>query len=167
MQRNQGGLKIGPKASNQMTKSNKLEYSNEALYNILDDVKTIALVGASPKPERASYEVMAFLQERGYRIIPINPVIAGQTLLGETVYASLNDIPDAFDMVEIFRNSAAAGEITKEALSLEPVHQPKVIWMQLEVINKEAAALAEAKGITVIMDRCPKQVIKQRLIIEA
>lgn len=148
-----------------MTESNKLEYSNEALYDILDNVKTIALVGASPKPERASYEVMAFLQARNYRIIPVNPVIAGQTLLGETVYASLNDIPDSFDMVEIFRNSEAAGEITKEVLSLDESKQPKVIWMQLNVINHEAAALAVSKGITVIMDRCPKQITEQRLAV--
>ncbi len=149
-----------------MTKNNTLEYTNETLYDILDNVKTIALVGASPKPERSSYEVMEFLQQHGYRIIPVNPVIAGQTLLGETVYASLNDIPDAFDMVEIFRNSEAAGEITKEALSLEPERQPKVIWMQLEVINQEAATLAESKGIKVIMDRCPKQVTEKRLVAE-
>jgi uncharacterized protein len=149
-----------------MTESNKLEYSNKALYDILDNVKTIALVGASPKPERASYEVMEFLQERGYRIIPVNPVIAGQTLLGETVYASLNDIPDSFDMVEIFRNSEAAGDITKEALALNAPKQPKVIWMQLKVINHEAAELAESKGIKIIMDRCPKQVTEKRLATE-
>ena len=150
-----------------MTESNELEYSNERLYDILDNVKTIALVGASPKPERSSYEVMKFLQEHGYRVIPVNPVIAGKTLLGETVYASLNDIPDSFDMVEIFRNSEAAGEITKEALSLDVSKQPKVIWMQLEIINHEAATLAESKGITVIMDRCPKQVTEKRLVAEA
>jgi len=149
-----------------MSESNALEYSNETLYNILDSVKTIALVGASPKPERASYEVMEFLQEHNYRVIPVNPVIAGQILLGETVYASLNDIPDTFDMVDIFRNSKAAGDITKEALSLKSERQPKVIWMQLEVINKEAAELAEPKDIKVIMDRCPKQVIEKRLITE-
>jgi len=149
-----------------MTESNKLEYSNEALYDMLDNVKTIALVGASPKPERASYEVMEFLQERGYRIIPVNPVIAGEILLGETVYASLNDIPDSFDMVEIFRNSEAAGEIIKEALALDAPRQPKLIWMQLKVINHEAATLAESEGVKVIMDRCPKQVIEKRLIAE-
>jgi predicted CoA-binding protein len=145
-----------------MTEYNTLEYSNETLYDILNNVKTIALVGASPKPERASYEVMAFLQARNYRIIPVNPVIAGQTLLGEVVYASLDDIPISFDMVEIFRNSEAAGEITKEVLSLDTSKQPNVIWMQLNVINKEAAALAESKGITVIMDRCPKQLINKK-----
>ena len=149
-----------------MTESNTLEYSNKVLYDILDTVKTIALVGASPKPERASYEVMEFLQERGYRVIPVNPVIAGQTLLGETVYASLDDVPDAFDMVDIFRNSEAAGDITKETLALNASKQPKVIWMQLEVINHEAAELAKSKGIKVIMDRCPKQVTEKRLATE-
>ena len=147
-----------------MAKNNKPEYSNEVLYNILDTVKTIALVGASSKPERASYEVMAFLQAHGYRVIPVNPVIAGQSLLGETVYASLDDIPDSFDMLEIFRNSDAAGEITKEALALNESKQPKVIWMQLKIINHEAAKLAKSKGITVIMDRCPKQIIKEQVI---
>lgn len=142
-----------------MTVNIHTTYTDAYLQEVLDTVNTIALVGASPKPERDSYEVMAFLQKHNYRIIPVNPVIAGQTLLGETVYASLGDIPCEIDMVEIFRNSEAAGEICREAVTIHP----KVIWMQLGVINHEAAEFAEAQGITVIMDRCPKQQIQKQL----
>ncbi len=129
-------------------------YPNETIRDILQSVKTIALVGASASPARPSWIVMKYLAERGYRVIPVNPGLAGQDLLGERVYASLADIPHPVDMVEIFRNSEAAGPLTDEALALDPL--PKVLWMQLSVRNDEAAARAEAKGVTVIMDRCPK-----------
>jgi predicted CoA-binding protein len=97
---------------------------------------------------------MKYLLDKGYDVIPVNPGLAGQTLLGQTVYAALKDIPKPVDMVDIFRNSEAAGPITDEALSLSP--RPKVIWMQLSVRNDDAASRAEAEGVQVVMDRCPK-----------
>jgi predicted CoA-binding protein len=97
---------------------------------------------------------MKYLLDKGYDVIPVNPGLAGQTLLGQTVYATLKDIPRPVDMVDIFRNSEAAGPITDEALSLSP--RPKVIWMQLSVRNDDAASRAEAAGVQVVMNRCPK-----------
>ena len=129
-------------------------YSNSLIRDILKSVKRIALVGASSNEARPSWIVTKYLLDRGYDVIPVNPGLAGQILLGKTVYGSLKDIPGAIDMVEIFRNSEAAGPITDEALTLDPL--PKVIWMQLSVRNDEAAVRAEAKGVTVIMNRCPK-----------
>ncbi len=129
-------------------------YSAEYIRNILKTVKTVALVGASNNTVRPSYFVMQYLLGKGYAVIPVNPGLAGQQLLGQTVHATLKDIPTPIDMVDIFRNSEAAGPITDEALKLEP--NPKVIWMQLSVRNDEAAAKAEAAGIEVVMDRCPK-----------
>ncbi len=129
-------------------------YDDALIRRILREVKTIALVGASANEARPSWIVTKYLLDRGYDVIPVNPGLAGQTLLGKTVYGSLKDIPGPIDMVEIFRNSEAAGPITDEALSLAPL--PKVIWMQLSVRNDEAAAKAEARGVTVIMNRCPK-----------
>lgn len=129
-------------------------YSPDYIRDILRNVKTIALVGASANEVRPSYFVMKYLLDKGYEVIPVNPGLAGQTLLGRTVYASLNDIPVPVDMVDIFRNSEAAGPITDEALALDP--KPKVIWMQLSVRNDAAAARAEAAGLKVVMDRCPK-----------
>lgn len=129
-------------------------YPNDYIRGILNSVKTIALVGASANPARPSWIVTKYLLERGYDVIPVNPGIAGTELLGKKVYGSLAEIPGPIDMVEIFRNSEAAGPITDEALALDPL--PKVIWMQLSVRNDEAAARAEAKGIKVVMDRCPK-----------
>ncbi len=129
-------------------------YPNDYLRGILQSVKTIALVGASQNPARPSWIVTKYLLERDYKVIPINPGLAGGELLGQKVYGSLSDVPEPIDMVEIFRNSEAAGPITAEALALDPL--PKVIWMQLSVRNNAAAALAEAKGIKVVMDRCPK-----------
>ena len=124
------------------------------LRDILTGVKTIAVVGWSPKPDRASHGVAAFLRRKGFRVIPVNPGQAGQDSgLGEVVRASLAEAGPV-DMVDIFRNSEAAGPIVDEALKLDP--PPKVIWMQLSVRNDEAAAKAEAKGLTVIMNRCPK-----------
>lgn len=129
-------------------------YDDALIRRILREVKTVALVGASANEARPSWIVTKYLLDRGYDVIPVNPGLAGQTLLGKTVYGSLKDIPQPVDMVEIFRNSEAAGPITDEALALVPL--PKVIWMQLSVRNDEAAAKAEAKGVTVIMNRCPK-----------
>ncbi len=129
-------------------------YPDQYIRDILKDVKTIALVGASNNPARPSWIVTKYLVERGYDVIPINPGWAGREILGRLVYARLKDVPRPIDMVEIFRNSRDAGPITDEALSLEPL--PKVIWMQLSVRNDEAAARAEARGVKVVMDRCPK-----------
>lgn len=129
-------------------------YSADYIRDILQNVKTIALVGASSNEVRPSYFVMKYLIDKGYEVIPVNPGLAGQMLLGQTVYAALKDIPKPIDMVDIFRNSEAAGPITDEALALDP--PPKVIWMQLSVRNDEAAARAEAAGLRVVMDRCPK-----------
>ena len=129
-------------------------YPDSLIRQILKSVKRIALVGASANEARPSWIVTKYLIDRGYDVIPVNPGLAGQTILGKTVYATLKDIPGPVDMVEIFRNSEAAAPITDEALALDPL--PKVIWMQLSVRNDEAAARAEAKGVTVIMNRCPK-----------
>jgi predicted CoA-binding protein len=133
---------------------NHENYSPDVIRNILQTVKTIALVGASANEVRPSYFVMKYLIDKGYDVIPVNPGLAGQQILGQTVYASLGDIPKPVDMVDIFRNSDAAGPITDEALALSP--KPRVIWMQLSVRNDEAAARAEAAGLQVIMNRCPK-----------
>jgi predicted CoA-binding protein len=129
-------------------------YPDALIQGLLRSVKSIALVGFSNNSARPSYFVTKYLIERGYTLYPVNPGLAGQTYFGATVYASLADIPHPIDMVEIFRNSEAAGPITDEALALDPL--PKVLWMQLSVRNDEAAARAEAKGLTVIMNRCPK-----------
>jgi predicted CoA-binding protein len=129
-------------------------YAPDLIRSILQSVKTIALVGASANEVRPSYFVMKYLIDKGYEVIPVNPGLAGQQILGQTVYASLGDIPKPVDMVDIFRNSDAAGPITDEALALSP--KPNVIWMQLSVRNDEAAARAEAAGLRVVMNRCPK-----------
>ena len=127
-------------------------YSDVYILRILDSIRTIAMVGASDLWNRPSYFAMKYLKEKGYRVIPVNPRAAGQEILGERAYASLAEIPDPVDMVDIFRNSAAAGPIVDEAIPL----RPKVIWMQLGVRNDEAARRAEAAGIKVVMNRCPK-----------
>ena len=129
-------------------------YPDDYVRRILKGVKTIALVGASNNPARPSWIVTKYLSERGYDVIPINPGLAGQEILGLKVYGSLAEVPRPIDMVEIFRNSQAAGPITDQALALDPL--PKVIWMQLSVRNDEAAARAEAQGVEVVMNRCPK-----------
>jgi predicted CoA-binding protein len=129
-------------------------YSDSAIRGILNTVKTIAMVGASDKTNRPSYFAFKYLLERGYRMIPVNPGQAGQTMLGQKIYARLADIPEPIDMVDIFRGSQYALAIVREALALEP--RPRVIWMQLGVRNDEAAALAEASGLQVVMNRCPK-----------
>tara|TARA_R110000850_G_scaffold199610_2_gene325785 strand:- start:450 stop:857 length:408 start_codon:yes stop_codon:yes gene_type:complete len=133
--------------------------SKQELLSLLSTVKTIALVGASQKTHRPSYEVMQFLQEKGFKIFPVNPVLAGQTILNEHVYASLDDLPEKVDMVDIFRNSEAAGETCAEVLALAKEKQPKIVWMQIGVINEEAAKKLRENGFTVVMDECPKQLL--------
>lgn len=129
-------------------------YQDDHIRSILDRVKTIAMVGASPNWNRPSYFAMTYLQGKGYRVIPVNPRAAGQEILGESCHASLSDVPVPIDMVDVFRSSEAAAEVVDEALALP--HRPAVIWMQLGVRNDAAAAKAEAAGLTVIMNRCPK-----------
>jgi predicted CoA-binding protein len=120
---------------------------------VLTETRTIALVGWSPKPDRPSHRVAAFLKAQGYRVIPVNPGQAGQIALGETVRASLAEIGEAVDMVDIFRRSEEAGAVVDEALAVLP--GLKAVWMQLGVVDAAAAARAEAAGVTAVMDRCP------------
>ncbi len=133
-----------------------LSYTNAYLLAVLDQARVIAMVGASPNWNRPSFFAMKYLQEKGYRVIPVNPRAAGQTILGESCYATLSDVPDRFDMVDIFRASDAAGAIVDEAIALKDQKGIRVVWMQLGVRNDAAAARAEAAGLTVVMDRCPK-----------
>jgi uncharacterized protein len=129
-------------------------YPDIYIRGILNTVKTIAMVGISPKDNRPSYFAFKYLKERGYRMIPVNPGQAGKEILGEKVYAKLTDIPEPVDMVDVFRGSKYAPGIVAEALEMKP--RPRVIWMQLTVRNDEAAAAAEAAGMKVVMNRCPK-----------
>lgn len=131
-------------------------YTNAELLSILQSVKTIAMVGASAKWQRPSFFAMKYLQQKGYRVLPINPGLAGQEILGETVYASLADTPGPYEMVDVFRNSEAALGVTQEAIALAAEKGITTVWMQLGVVNEEAAALARDAGLTVVMDRCPK-----------
>jgi uncharacterized protein len=131
-------------------------YSDDYVRGILRRCRTIAMVGASPKWVRPSFFAMKYLQAKGYRVIPVNPAAAGQEILGETVFGSLDAVPEKFDMVDIFRNSEAAGAIVDEAIALFQAKEIDTIWMQLGVINAEAALRAETAGLNVIMDRCPK-----------
>lgn len=125
---------------------------DDGIRTLLTEARTIALVGASDRPDRASYGVMAYLQQRGYRVIPVNPQITGEHLHGEFVFRDLDQIGEPIDIVDIFRNSAAAGEAVDAAIAAGA----KAVWMQLGVVNAEAAARAEAAGLQVVMDRCPK-----------
>ena len=127
-------------------------YSDEYLRGILGQVRVIAMVGASPHWNRPSYFAMKYLQEKGYRVIPVNPQAAGQEILGERAYADLAEVTDPVDMVDIFRRSEAAGPLVDQAIA----KGAKVVWMQLGVRNDEAAAKAEAAGLRVVMNRCPK-----------
>lgn len=118
---------------------------------LLEGARTIAMIGASDRPERPSYEVMATLQAHGYRVIPVNPQIAGEHIHGEYIFHDLAQIGVPIDIVDIFRNSAAAGEAVDAAIAAGA----KAVWMQLGVVNEAAAARAEAVGLNVVMDRCP------------
>lgn len=122
------------------------------LTDILTSVKTIAMIGASDRPDRPSYGVMKFLQDHGYRVIPVNPAITGEHVHGEYIWRELSQIGEPIDMVDIFRRSQDAGEAVDQAIAAGA----KVVWMQLGVVNEAAAARAEAAGLKVVMDRCPK-----------
>ncbi len=129
-------------------------YDDSYIRGILNTVKTIAMVGISPKDNRPSYFAFKYLLERGYHMIPVNPGQAGKDILGQKVYARLADIPEPIGMVDIFRGSQFAMGVVQEALALKP--KPQVIWMQLTVRDDQAAKLAEDAGIKVVMNRCPK-----------
>lgn len=133
-------------------------YSDTYIKAILDEVKTVAMVGASANTVRPSYFVLKYLLSKGYEVWPINPGQAGKEILGKTVYASLDGLPGVPDMVDIFRNSEAAAEIVDDIIASKDKRGglPKVIWMQLTVQHEEAAKRAEDAGIKVVMDRCPK-----------
>ena len=138
-------------------------YDPAYIRGILQSVKIIAMVGASDKTVRPSHGVMKFLLGQGYEVIPVNPRLAGQRLLGQKVYAALKDIPVPTDMIDVFRNSQAAGGVVDEALALDL--KPKVIWMQLSVRDVKAAARAEALGIKVVMNRCPAIELRAQAIV--
>src|SRR5215471_10889464 len=144
------------KGADRLQMSDHDHYPDGLLRKVLGSVRTIAMVGASPDWHKASSFAMKYLQSKGYRVIPVNPRAAGRSILGETCYARLADIPQdetgRIDMVDVFRNSAAAGPLADEAIAIGA----QVLWMQLGVRNDAAAARAEAAGLTVIMNRCPK-----------
>ena len=126
--------------------------SNEDIADLLSNAKTIALVGASDRPDRPSYGVMKYLQDHGYRVIPVNPQITGEHVHGEFIWRELAQIGEPIDIVDIFRKSEDAGEIVDQAIAVGA----KAVWMQLGVIDHEAAARAETAGLKVVIDRCPK-----------
>jgi predicted CoA-binding protein len=129
-------------------------YPDTYIRGILNTVKSIAMVGVSPKDNRPSYFAFKYLLERGYRMIPVNPGQAGKDILGQKVYGKLADIPEPVDMVDVFRASQYAPAVVEDALAMK--QRPSVVWMQLGVRNDAAAAKAEAAGLKVVMNRCPK-----------
>lgn len=133
-----------------------LHYADHVIREVLRQTHTIAVVGASPSPMRASNFVMKYLQEKGYRVIPINPFAAGQEIHGQRVYASLREVPGPVEMVDVFRSSAGAGEAVDEAIALKDRLGIRSVWLQLGVRNEQAARRASTAGLEVIMDRCTK-----------
>lgn len=135
-----------------MSESELLSQMDEVVIKVLNQSKVIALVGASPKPERASFRVMNYLLARGYDVIPVNPLKVGSDILGQPVVASLSEIDKPIDMVDVFRNSEAAGAVIDEAIQVGA----KAVWLQLDVIHEAGAQRARDAGLDVVMDRCPK-----------
>src|ERR1700688_4107460 len=135
-----------------MSQLDPIPYSDAQIRRVLERVRTIAMVGASSNWNRPSYFVMKYLQGKGYRVIPVNPGIAGKPLLGEMAYASLRDIPDKVDMVGVFRRAGEVPPIVADGIAIGA----KVVWMQLGIRNDAAAKTAEAAGLEVIINRCPK-----------
>lgn len=133
-----------------------ITYDDSTVLEVLRRCRTIAMVGASPKWVRPSNFAMKYLQAKGYRVIPVNPAAAGQEILGETVYPSLSEVPDKFDMVDIFRRAPDVPPIVDEAIALRDEKGIGCVWMQLGIVHEDAARKAEAAGLTVIMDRCVK-----------
>lgn len=133
-----------------------LTYTDDLIEKILLETRSIAMVGASAKWVRPSNFAMKYLLGKGYKVVPVNPGSAGSEILNQMTYANLSDIPGTIDMVDIFQASERVPPVVDEAIALKDEKDIKVIWMQLGVINKEAAIKAEAAGLTVIMDRCPK-----------
>jgi len=131
-------------------------YEDTYIADVLNETRSIAMVGASANINRPSYFALKYLVGKGYNVHPINPGLAGKKIAGQTVYAALADVPVPVDMVDIFRNSEAALEVTREAIRLKDRLGLKTVWMQLSVRNDEAAAEAEAAGLRVVMNRCPK-----------
>ena len=125
--------------------------SDEAIRHVLDTSRVVAMVGASPRPDRPSFGVMRLLQQKGHKVYPVNPTAAGEIIHGETVLSDLSQLPESVDMVDIFRRADRAGEAVDAAIHAGA----KAVWMQLGVIDEAAAQRAEAAGLTVIMDRCP------------
>ena len=130
---------------------------DEEIAELLKGARTIAMIGASDRPDRPSYGVMKFLQDQGYRVIPVNPTITGEHVHGEYVWRDLSQVGVPIDIVDIFRNSEAAGEAVDDAIAAGA----KAVWMQLGVVNREAAERAEAAGLKVVMNRCPKIEIRR------
>ena len=126
--------------------------SDDEIADLLMSAQTIAMIGASDNPARPSYGVMKFLQDHGYRVLPVNPTITGEHVHGEYIWRDLSQIGEPIDIVDIFRNSEAAGEAVDQAIAAGA----KAVWMQLGVVNEEAAERAEAAGLQVVMNRCPK-----------
>ena len=135
-----------------MSESELLSQMDEVVIKVLNQSKVIALVGASPKPERASFRVMNYLLARGYDVIPVNPLKVGSDILGQPVVASLSEIDKPIDMVDVFRNSEVAGAVIDEAIQVGA----KAVWLQLDVIHEAGAQRARDAGLDVVMDRCPK-----------
>ena len=128
-----------------------MEYSDTLFQQVLSSSSIIAMIGASPKPHRTSNSVMRFLQTKGHQVFPVNPICIGQTINGETILATISDIPVPIDMVNVFRRPEVAGEAVDDAVTVNA----KTVWMQLDVIDHAAAERAKRAGLTVIMDRCP------------
>ncbi len=144
-----------------------MTYSDVYISDVLGDVKSIAIVGASPSTDRPSYAVMKYMLANGYDVVPINPTAQGAEILGQKVVGSLSDLDRPIDMIDIFRNSEAALDVTREAIRLKRALGLKAIWMQLMVFNQEAADEAELAGLRVVMNRCPKIEHRRLLVARA